>query len=953
MKRVCIKKTTVDLNEEFIEVENITEYLREQLKLDYFPETGRIYHNAIALENDVTPCDEESEKRLERLEGDFYVVIEAGYGAMEIAVLVVMAIVAAFSVYTYMTMPKPQVSAAQSANNDMASRQNQIRVGGRVPEIFGTIRCYPDMIAASYVFYNADDKEIEVSLMVIGRGYYDIHDCREDSTDVHDIQGYKVSVYDPFTSIMGDAIYQVGEKFDYYPPVTLKSKSINGQTLEMPNDQKIESTDIYFVYPNLIKARSNLQFTSLFNAKDNIAIYGAEFGVEDVQWSGTTLFTTDRKIIVNSVQNVDSVDDFKGVILNGALIEIITEVLPEEEGEPPKFITTYKDISGQYRVANISKENMGNTFRYEITLANALEVNSNWRFITKNETAIAGVKLTNNKLAINLSGSYQIDSVTDDRIILKDPDQVNGGWLQLLSLPNHSTVDQLKSIRLDLLDSVWVGWHNLEMPETEEIVFNFFFQNGLFYQDSKGGVWAEWMDVLIEYQYINDANQPIGEVFQETRHINKKSKSPFGTTVRIELPYNDSVRFRLARTTPTKNDKSQDLCKIKDVYAVAKSTKVNYGDVTVLRLESSGTDGALSLKEKKLNLLVTRKLPVDGTGPLVPTRDAGQALINLALDGKNGRRSISEVDIQQIKSEIQAVKSYFGSEKAAEFCYTIDDANLSFEEIAGMIASAVFCEPYRFGSKLRLKFEKPQEIAVLLFNHRNKVPQSETRTRTQQIEKDYDGLELEYTDPSDDARIKYYIWYDINTDQAYEGEGARNPMTIKTTGIRNHEQAKTRAWREWNKLQYRRVTTKFEALDESNLLARNDKILVADNCSLRTQDGGVDAVNGLVLLLSQDVEMQDNASYKICLQLSDGTVDIVPCSKHAPYQVVLSRPPRLPLVVDDDRYAKTTYQIVSSLGDGNTNAFMLTEMDLASRMTNNITAINYDDRYYKDDHRFF
>lgn len=942
MKKVCIIHNPYDVKQhEFIEVNSLTEYLETQF--DKFPDTARIYHNNIAHECDVTPSDENSIKTLESLEGSFYVVNWAGYGLGAIAVWVVMAITAAFSIYTYMTMPKPQVTAPQSSNNDMASRQNQVRLGGRIPEIFGTVRSYPDMIAASYIFYNAQDKEIEVALMVLGRGHYDIHDCREDATDVHDISDYKVSVYGPNTSIMGDPIYQVGEKFDYYPPMTMKSKSINGQTLEMPNDQKIESIEIFFAYPNLIKSRGQVDFSKLFAKGDNIGVYGADFGVEDVQWSGKTLFSPNRQVVVETTQNVNSPNDFQGVLLTGALVEFPDAVNPAQK--------VYHDLSGQYRVQGISKTTIESGFLYVITLANAMAVNSNWRYVIEDKTAIAGVQLNKNEKAINLNGSYQINSVSNNQIALNNPDQVNQDWEKLLLLPQQSTSDQLRSIRLDKLDNKWVGWHNLVLPETEEIVFNFFFQNGLFYQDSKGGVWAESMDILIEYQFINDANQPIGEIYRLTRHINKNSKSPFGTTVRIVLPRTGSVRFRAARTTPTKNDKSQDLCKIKDVYALAKSTKVNYGDVTVVRLESAGTDGALSLKEKKLNLLVTRKLPVDGTGPLVATRNAGQALIYLALDNKNGRRTIHEVDIEQIKSEIRAVKDYFRSEKATEFCYTIDDANLSFEEIAGMISSAVFCEPYRFGSKLRLKFEKPQEVAVLLFNHRNKVPQSETRTITKQIEKNYDGIELEYSDPADDARIKYHIRYDINTDQAYEGEGAINPLAIKTTGIRNHEQAKTRAWREWNKLQYRSTTTKFEALEESNLLARNDKILVADNCSLRTQDGNVLAVNGLVLTLSQDVEMQDG-DYKIYLQVSNGTVDVIACTQVDYNQVLLNRLPKHPIVVDYDRRLHTVYQIVA-VDDRQVNSFMLTEMSLASRMTNNITAVNYDDRYYKDDHSFF
>lgn len=129
------------------EVEDVCAYLKQQFVI--FPENTRIYHKQISHKNDVTPTDENSILHLQKMEGDFYVVI---YPA-ELATIiywVVMAIVAAFSVYTYMTMPKPQISAPQSANNDLASRQNQARLGGRIPEIFGQLRAVPDLISLCY-----------------------------------------------------------------------------------------------------------------------------------------------------------------------------------------------------------------------------------------------------------------------------------------------------------------------------------------------------------------------------------------------------------------------------------------------------------------------------------------------------------------------------------------------------------------------------------------------------------------------------------------------------------------------------------------------------------------------------------------------------------------------------------------------------------------------------------
>jgi len=63
----------------------------------------------------------------------------------------------------------------------------------------------------------------------------------------------------------------------------------------------------------------------------------------------------------------------------------------------------------------------------------------------------------------------------------------------------------------------------------------------------------------------------------------------------------------------------------------------------------------------------------------------------------------------------------------------------------------------------------------------------------------------------------------------------------------NEEQAKTRAWREWNKLRYKYVSCEVEVLDESELLIRNDRILIANNTVVDTQDGEVTCVEGLTV----------------------------------------------------------------------------------------------------------
>ncbi|EPJ8738306.1 host specificity factor TipJ family phage tail protein [Acinetobacter baumannii] len=919
------------------EVEDVLAYIYQQF--DVWPENAKIYHNQIAESCDVTPNHPKrinaQIEHIQTLEGTFYVVIEPAIEPFTIF-MIITAILAAYSVYTVLTMPKPQAPVAGSSNNELAQRSNQARLNARIPDIFGRVRSYPDLIAQTYTIYK-DGIEIEECLMCIGRGCFQILDMRDGDTDVANIAGTSVSVYDPFTSIVGTPIYQVGEAFTELPKFVRTSASINGQTIELPNKAVLESSNVWFQSPNLIKG-TGLDFTQYFEANDRVALSGAVYGVQDVNLSGSIMVNENKMVIIESSTNIDNPNLFKGLQLTGALVDVETTT-----GTPPVTETNTRDLSGQFIVSGVTKTVITGGFHYEITLSNPEKINANWQYVNNSYTITAGAFLNRNSNSITLDDTYTINSVTADTIALVNPSAINSDWDKLLTLPNQSTQGQDVLVRFDAVSSKYVGWFNFDMPEATQAVFNFFFPNGLFYQDSKGGVWEEKITVIIELQAIDSNGDPVGSITTINQEIRANNKSQFGRTIYIDLPTAGSFRFRLSRTTATQAGKTQDTCKIKAVYGMADSTISDYGNVTVLRSRTVATDGALSIKERKLNCLVNRKLPLDGTGPLQVTRSAGQALINLALDEHIGRRTSSEVDIAQINAEIAKVNSYFGSDLMSEFNYTIDDDNLSFEEIAGMVASSAFCEPYRFGSLTRLKFEQPQENAVLLFNHRNKVPLTEKRSYTFGVQKDYDGVELEYTSDVDDARVKYIIPEDITP---------KNPLKITTTGIRNEAQAKVRAWREWNKLRYKYMSCEVEVLDESELLIRNDRILVADNTIVDPQDGEVEAVDGLIIQTSQPCTFDVGGDYFIHLQISNATVDVVPCTAGVDkYHVVLSRPPVQPLVVSDDRYVKTLYTLIRA-DQTEVQAFMLEELTPQTQMTNTLKASNYDTRFYERDHDF-
>lgn len=914
------------------EVTDLCAYLAQEF--DVFPSNARIYHGMVTFKNDVTPIDERGINHLQSLDGEFYVVVYPSW--IQFVYYAIVAITAALSIYTYLTMPKQQASAAQSPNNELSSRQNKARLNGRIPDIFGTVRSYPDLISETYTYFTDDGIEVERSLLCIGLGHFDISDVSDSSTNVEDIPETSISIYNPHSSIVGTAIYRSGREFTDLPLEVIKSNAITGQSLSQPNDLAILSKDIYFESGGKVKLRSGsiINFSSKFSAGDSVAIDFANFGTPDFSTSGSISIDNDGRVIFTSSTDIESYDLYRKIVLTGSQLIVQVQVGVDGFGDPI-YEDRLIDLSGVYNLSLITKSGS----IYTAILNNPSNINPNWLYILAAHTLTSGISLQDNENEIDINDTYSILSVTSTELTLNNPELINSDWLKIV----NSTAGEFVEIQMDKISAKWIGWHKIKMSNATHIRINLTFPQGLFWTSRSGRQDADDVIVQVEYRELNYNGNPIGTTYRYEHSIRLKSLISFGRTIDINLPFTSQygVYFRISRVDAVDSQGTED-CRVKAIYLYKRSDKYNYGDITVVQSEAIANDGLYQIKERKLNILVQRKLPLNGSGALTPTNSAAQALIYLALDNKNGRRSINEVDISQMLATEQELISYFGSNKAAEFSYTIDDANLSFEEIAGMVASSCFCETTRFGSKLRLNFEQPKEIPTLLFNHRNKVPKTEKRTQSFGLSKDYDGVEIEYTSPIDDARVTYV---------APEDSPQNNLMKINTTGLRTVEQAKTRAWREWNKLYYQRVTCEFEGLDESNLLSRNDLILVSNNTKLTTQDGDVESVDGLTLSLSQNVIIESGSS--IYLQMSDGTVDIIGCVEgSAKNQVILNRAPLMPLVVDSDRYAKTTYEIINA-GNETSSMFLLAEMSPQSKMTNSLKCVNYDARYYEKDHEFF
>lgn len=1024
---------------------DIEKLLQEAFGGNGLSESVRLYHGD--LSKDITPKTPQDVDKIMRLNGRIYAVVKP----MGIETLIAVAISIVVSVAVAFLMPVPTLpnqnsSAAPSPNNALAARTNKQRLGGRIPDIFGTGYSYPDLTAVTYSVY-IDHKEVEMSAYRIGRGKYDVKEAYDDTTPISQVFGSSVLVFDPDTTFDDTPAFQFGSAFtadeaEWSRKVAKRYTSVNGQTLQAPDSYLTVATT--FKNPNIIETSSNADFRNNFAVGDTILVEGA-----------------------------DNLASANGVT----------------EGVDPDVTDVTYTLNGQYEILTVTEK--------QITLSNPAAVNSDWQTLTDN------VDLTVESDAVTLSAET---------------------------------------------DTFWQGWHYTDLKEHESAYINITAPNGLYDGEPSGRWRALRLYGVIESEIVDVNNNPIANTLVTQQFsiqspnsdgftFEPKSVGGLGASVVVDRSYDvattDSsdnkirstanktvvidnpnfskgkrLRFRIARTSNVVTDSSGgivDELKIKDFYGIRSMVASDYmpGTTNVLG-KTLGTEGALSLKERKLRLLVQRyvqrALTSDGNPNLlkfenmevwnnsmtqmrvgyfqddrtliIPEPDAhGQSAVfdfvavqpgntytlsfqetnessyiagfilydadkniieepnlisgnlttnfqyyrgyysrsnqratiridsdrvvflrprvgvydsganntdgyfkdikfelgasvtpwthfaddllvlsnraddiyrHVATDPKIGNLQLSQVDIAQIKNEVDAQIAYFGTDKCSEFCYTFDDNNLSAEETMQLIGKAVFSQAKRQGNKIMLDFERVVPASVAVFNSHNILPDTFTASESLGIANDYDGVTVEYTDPIDDATVTL----------SYPGDNLINPHKDELIGVRNKVQAHIHMMRLYNKDRHAYKTCEFTAGDESNIVVRTNRITVADQLRANIQQGSVESIetvgSDIVLHTTDPVTIEPSVPHTLFIQTINNGVEAIEVTARDDYSVKLARLPSGEISRYGVDSVAPVYQIVKE-EDKDRDAYLVSQKDPSEAMTNKLICTNYDDRYYQND----
>lgn len=946
MSRLRILKNPVDGGDEVLHIRT-DKVLETFIEVKKKSPQARIFLRPACQQNDVTPSNHIDAASLQMLAktNDFDIVCEAGE-PLTIFFVATAVLSAGLAIYTYLNMPDVPQMNQKSGNNELSNRVNRERINGRVPDIFGKVLAVPDLVAPPFEYYS-NNVEVEECLMCLGRGYHSITAVKDGDTLIELIDGAAVSFYDPGTNITEDPIYQAGARFNTAPKIAVKSHSINGQSLEKPNDAAVRG-GVYFTSGGVInRLNTSIDFRNYFSVNQSIAITNAEFLEENIILSGAVTFTQAGELILSRSSDIADIDTFKAIVVTGAThykdIETTDPVTQEVSVN-----RIYYDLSATYSILSATKSVSGSNFIYTIELSSPELTNPNWSHVDTDVQLNVGLELTDSIESMILDGFYTVGSVTSSSVTLTNPEDVNQDWSKLEQIFNGTTFSLAteKTILVERLNNKWVGWFDLELEGATQCVFNLTLPAGISNVTNKGEFTHAYVENWLQCEAYGEDGEKIGNTINTVAFFQDATRDQISKTFFVNLPAGTNrVRFRAAKVRAETRNSPVTETKLKSVFLTKDLDKLIYPGLTMVRSKTLATTGALSVKERRLNCIATRKVYSYSTGSQsaerIATSNFADIVCALHTDKYIGRRELSDLDVQGIYATSQEIKNYFGTPLAAHFNYTFDQGSQSFEEALAQIASCVGSNARREGSQIYFQFEKENPNSSILFNHRNKRPFTETRSEKYGVDRDHDGVEVTWIDPADGWAESIIRLPD---------EFITNPKKLEFAGVTNKYQAHFLAHRAWNKIQYQREMVKFTAYGEADLVSLNDRIAVVDDVvPTLTSSGDITYWQGQNISISQPVGLDPTKSYTIHLQHLNRSVETMLVTQGADeYSLVLERLPVLPLVVKSeyDEYAK--YSITLST-EKDSEAFLITEKSHSGPFESEVTAINYDARYYSND----
>lgn len=489
-------------------------------------------------------------------------------------------------------------------------------------------------------------------------------------------------------------------------------------------------------------------------------------------------------------------------------------------------------------------------------------------------------------------------------------------------------------------------WVTIDRIKPERVLVNISADNGMYKDNGSSSKKRASVTAELQFQLINDLGDPYGPIYTQQGTVSGRSADATGITIVGVLPTPSAVRVRCRRVTDLDlkfEGNVIDEIKYANLYGQIRDATPHYGNRTTVHTARKQTARATAIRQPQLKMIVTEMVfKYRGGGVFdtvrTPNTQAVQSLIRLMRDPIAGNLNLTADNMDKLLATQTEVESYFQSSLAGQFCYTFDLYQTTAQDIISTIAEAIFCTSTRRGHSILLNLERPRLGPEMVFTHRSKAPTGEKWTRQFNDKNAYDSLKFSYIDP--DTNVKETI--------TIPETGGVKTDTYDSKGIRNYKQAYWHAWRRYQRNKLNRIAVEFTALEEGALVIPARPISVVKGSRVSPYDGYVVAVDGLTLVLSQNVTFTSGEPHSMILKKRDGSVQSVSVVPgHNDRTVIMLFAPQEAIYTGNDAL-KTEFSFGSD-SRHKAQMIMVSTVEPGDDRTVKITGYNYDDGYYAYD----
>lgn len=691
------------------------------------------------------------------------------------------AIMAASLVVSYLTMPKvPNVQSTSYEWEDsnrpqfFSGQQNQVQPGRRIPDVFGTIRVYPDLMSVPAIEYSGNNQTIQ-ELYVVSRGKVNVSQPKFHDESYDDVPGTSYKVYHP------------GEKWPSDFPIMRTNAAVGNVELPAENE--------------------SINFGFSYVLSGNGYIYVEEDGYWDEFFDvvGAAFTMTGVNIQNRTPRNVT------GISPNGRYLYV-----------SPSFAKNQTISAGNINFIAInymSQTNQGIPREYDI----------NWerRFPSGDWDPFEVGVWQSDVSAIapyEYNGTLMSKNTWIDVKSNLDPDEYkfNGG-----SGLNPQPADGIyyyvqmgdSSINYnpDLPGSGYASAIFNVPGLSQQAWMDFEFATGLYQQVS--GQPPQPRSVRLRVWYRKQSSTGAFSSVDVT--FSDKTRSPRRFTRKINFPTPDRWEVYVERVTPMVLESNTKLVvdAVRWIGLSGKQYTPELNDDTLNCTLISVTLRSQSLAQagqnRRFNLMAIRNMYSYPDGRWKNTQKISDAILHTLYDmGNIPRANVDEASLLAIQLELEQQGPNDGKFNA------MINQTMTTEDQAQLIASAGRIIMYRRGATFYFARLKAGLLPSTIINARNKM-EPETRPFNFSELNDPDALILRYQNEQDQFNEATY--------QYPEGISPKNPQEQSILGITNPLTISKMAKYLWNKKVYEKDTVSVKIMDEGILLSPGDIISVTDS----------------------------------------------------------------------------------------------------------------------------